>query len=30
MSDPRAFDQKNKEDFDQYTELFYEALLNIA
>ncbi|MBH3416796.1 hypothetical protein H8F21_06935 [Pseudomonas sp. P66] len=30
MSDPRAFDQKNKEDFDQYTELLAEALLNIA
>lgn len=30
MADPRAFDQKNKEDFDQYTELLAQALLNIA
>ena len=30
MADPRAFDQKNKEDFDQYTELLAQALLDIA
>ncbi|OPK07406.1 hypothetical protein [Pseudomonas sp. VI4.1] len=30
MADPRAFDEKNKDDFDQYTELLAQALLNIA
>lgn len=30
MGDPRAFDQKNKEDFDQYTELLAQALLDIG
>lgn len=30
MADPRAFDNKNKEDFDQYTELLAQALLDIA
>ena len=30
MSDPRAFDQKNKEDFDQYTELLTRALFDIG
>lgn len=30
MTDPRAFDQKNKDDFDQYTELLAKALLDIA
>jgi hypothetical protein len=30
MSDPRAFDQKNKDDFDQYTELLTRALFDIG
>ncbi|KPY27649.1 hypothetical protein, partial [Pseudomonas syringae] len=30
MSDPRAFDQKNKEDFDQYTKLLTRALFDIG
>ena len=30
MTDSHAFDQKNKEDFDRYSELLAQALLDIA
>lgn len=30
MAKARAFDQKNKEDFDQYSELLSQALLDIS
>ncbi|WP_144175590.1 hypothetical protein [Pseudomonas sp. Kh13] len=30
MADSQAFDQKNKEDFDRYSELLAKALLDIA